>query len=136
MVEQRKKKRFTLKNNPLVIHSYKIGNIKNISLEGLCCSCLNDQFEPHSQNSIDIRCHRSSFHLQNIEIKIIQTEVEHSPLFSEFYMRKCHILFEKLTNEEIEKLAQFIADNSLAEYTTEKKIPEKADQPSDLNHSA
>lgn len=113
MTERRQSHRYQLLNEPLAVHFNKIGQIENMSVGGLCCSCINDEFDPASHNKIDIRCQKVSFCLQNIGIKVLETKVRHGKSFSEIFMRRCHVKFEDLSDEEIKQLEDFITANGV-----------------------
>ncbi len=110
MLERRKYQRFKLQDGHFVIHSKNIGTIENISLGGFCCSCIHEDFVPEATGTIDIfRKHPSPSALSKFNIRILQSERTPGESIFNVFMRKCHIVFENLTEEQNENLLNFIS---------------------------
>ncbi|MCB2181199.1 MAG: PilZ domain-containing protein [Desulfobulbaceae bacterium] len=115
MQERRKNQRFKIKKDFLIVHFNNIGRIRDISLGGMCCSCLNNEFDPKSHNKIDIRCLKNNFYLQNIGVKLLSSKVIDEGEFTHLFTRKCRLQFDRLTPRETEKLTGFISENAQAD---------------------
>lgn len=112
MTERRKNQRFKLRNGQFILHSRKIGKIENISLGGLCCSCVNDDFIPSPEGSIEIRCLRQSALISDLDVRIVQSEITSGESLFNVFVRKCHIVFKSLTEEQNRNLLNFISTHA------------------------
>lgn len=110
MIERRKNQRFKLQNGNFVIHAKNIGKIEDISLGGFRCSCINEDYVPESTGTIEIRCqgHQAPA-LSDVNIRILKSERSAGESIFNVFVRKCHIAFEKLSEEQNEKLINFIS---------------------------
>ncbi|MBI5557660.1 MAG: PilZ domain-containing protein [Deltaproteobacteria bacterium] len=114
MTERRKDQRFKLTDDGhFIVHARNIGKIENISLGGLCCSCVNDIFDPHSDNTIDIRCKKDHLHLQKLGINILATEITAGKSFFNVFTRTCHLKFQEISAGQLQQLHYFIARNAI-----------------------
>lgn len=113
MLERRKSQRFKVGNGHFIIHSRNVGKIEDISLGGICCSCINEEFDPASENKIDIRCPKNNMYLEKLGINILETEITSGASIFNVFTRICHLKFQKLTEEQIHQLNNFILRNAI-----------------------
>jgi hypothetical protein len=78
MLERRKSQRFKLDTGQFIIHSRNVGKIEDIGMGGLCCSCINEEFDPASKDKIDIRCFKKNMYLEKLGINIVTSGIETS----------------------------------------------------------
>jgi hypothetical protein len=113
MNERRKSQRFKLKNdNNFVIHARCIGKIEDISLGGLCCTCINEDLDPASDNKIEIRCPHAFIYLANIGIDILGTKATNGASIFNLFTRTCHIKFQELKDDQTQMLHSLILSNA------------------------
>lgn len=113
MLERRKSQRFKVENGHFIIHSRNVGKIEDISMGGLCCSCINEDFDPASEDKIDIRCLKNNVFLENMGIDILETEITNGASIFNVFTRICHLKFQKLTEYQIHQLNKFILQNTI-----------------------
>lgn len=113
MIERRKHQRYTIDSGPVVVHSDNIGTIENISRGGMCCTCINDEFDPESHNSVDILC-SGYFCMRNLGINILKKEMTTGESVFTLFTRKCHIEFANMTEIQLAQLNDFIMTHSHA----------------------
>jgi len=113
MLERRKSQRFKVGNGHFIIHSRNVGKIEDISMGGLCCSCINEEFDPASGDKIDIRCLKNSSYLASLSINILETETTSGASIFNVFTRICHLKFQKLTDDQIQQLNNFILQNAI-----------------------
>ncbi len=113
-MERRKNQRFRIRDGAFVVHFKNIGVIKNISLGGICCNCINNAFDPQSYNSVDIRCEHNQNYIQNFDIKILSTKLSQISQNPEVFMRQCRIEFTNLSHAQKVELIDFISTNNAA----------------------
>jgi hypothetical protein len=111
MVERRKSQRFKLHNDNFVIHARSIGKIEDISLGGLCCTCINDDLDPASDSRIDIRCPHALLYVPDIGIEIMETAVSGGASIFNVFTRTCHIKFQELTDDQLQQVHSLILHN-------------------------
>ena len=113
MLEKRKSPRFKLGNGNFIIHSRNVGKIDDISMGGLRCSCINEEFDPASGDKINIRCLKKNMYLENLGINILKTEITSGASIFNVFTRICHLKFRKLTDEQFDQLNNFILQNAI-----------------------
>ncbi|RJX26019.1 MAG: PilZ domain-containing protein [Desulfurivibrio sp.] len=113
MLERRKSQRFKVDNGHFIIHSRNVGKIEDISLGGLCCSCINEDFDPASEDKIDIRCLKNNIFLENLGINILETETTSGASIFNVFTRICHLKFEQLSESQMHQLNNFIVQNAI-----------------------
>jgi hypothetical protein len=85
----------------IVIHSQLIGNLKNISKEGLHCTCIQDRgctADAHQQ--IDILCGEGNFLVQGLKVRIVQMERINGKFLRNMEIKKCRLQFEDIAEEQ------------------------------------
>ncbi len=113
MIERRKNPRYKINNNPFVVHLNSIGKIENLSMDGMCCTCMDDaDSDSCMYKKIDILCSKENFFLQNLGITVIKTKVEDRGKTIPLFMRECHLQFNSLTDEDNHRLSCFIMNNT------------------------
>jgi hypothetical protein len=113
MLERRKSQRFKVGNGHFIIHSKNVGKIEDISMGGLCCSCINEDLDPASEDTIDIRCLKNNMYLEKMGIDILETEITSGASIFNVFTRICHLRFQKLTGDQLHQLNNFILHNAL-----------------------
>ena len=101
MEERRVAERVTPADDCIVVHSRKIGSIKNISFTGLYCSCFQDSTcEKNIHKEIDILCGHGKFLVKGLKVKIIATENISGRFLSNFEVKNCRMQFVELQEEQ------------------------------------
>ncbi|MBU4264093.1 MAG: PilZ domain-containing protein [Proteobacteria bacterium] len=113
MLERRKSQRFKVGNGHFIIHSKNVGKIEDISMGGLCCSCINEDLDPASEDKIDIRCLKNNMYLEKMGINILETEITSGASIFNVFTRICHLKFQKLTDDQRHQLNNFILHNAI-----------------------
>lgn len=109
MRERRNSNRYKIKKDSFIVHFRNTGNIENISLGGVLCSCINSEFDPKSFTKIDIRCKKNCFYLSNLGIQILKTKITEEKSSPHLFIRRCHLKFDNLTDIDIVRLSDFIS---------------------------
>ncbi|MFZ5764922.1 MAG: PilZ domain-containing protein [Thermodesulfobacteriota bacterium] len=112
MNDRRKDQRFKLANGHFVVHSGNIGKIENISMGGLLCSCINDEHTPHPTGTLEIRCLEKQTSLCELNIRILRSDIFPGESIFNVFVRKCHILFEEMSEEQHTRLIDFISSHA------------------------
>jgi len=98
-VEERVKPKPT--DDCIVVHTKKIGSIKDISTSGLHCSCFQDSTcERSIHKEIDILCGHGKFLVKGLKVKIIDSETIPGRFLSNFEVKKCRMQFVELQEEQ------------------------------------
>ena len=101
MEERRVAERVKPADDCIVVHSKKIGSIKNISSTGLYCSCFQDSTcERDIHKEIDILCGHGKFLVKGLKVKIIDSENIPGRFLSNFEVKKCRMQFVELQEEQ------------------------------------
>ena len=111
MIERRASQRFKMNDDNFVIHARNVGKIEDISLGGLCCTCINVDLDPAADDKIEIRCPNTRIHLPDIGIQILETAVTGGASIFNVFTRKCHIKFQKLTGDQLQLVHSLIMHN-------------------------
>ena len=110
--ERRKNRRFFAKQGALVglrSNPGKVGQIVDVSLEGLSCCYVADDTQPGESSELDIVLVGESFQLENISSRIIWDLTVNKKIdFSSITMMRIGVKFEKLTPEQRGQLSYFI----------------------------
>ena len=101
MEERRVTERVKPADDCIVVHSKKIGNIKNISSSGLYCSCFQDSTcKSNIHKEIDILCGHGKFLVKGLKVKIVASETITGRFLSNFEVKKCRMQFVELREEQ------------------------------------
>ena len=111
MIERRTSQRFKLNDDNFVIHARNVGKIEDISLGGLCCTCINVDLDPAADDKIEIRCPHARIHLANIGMQIRETTVTGGASIFNVFTRRCHIKFQGLTGDQLQLVHSLIMHN-------------------------
>ncbi|HBI16502.1 MAG TPA: hypothetical protein DDY20_13520 [Desulfobulbaceae bacterium] len=85
----------------IVVHSQLIGNLKDISREGLYCTCIQESgciLDSHKQ--IDILCGEGNFLVQGLKVRIVQMETVSGKFLRNLEIKKCRLQFEDIRDEQ------------------------------------
>ena len=119
LVEQRKHKRFSVSNGAFVAlrpEYLKVGQVKNIGMDGLAFTYLIDDGKPPDQSSqLDIFLASQDFHLDNVPFETISDFQADAIPFSSVSMRDCGVQFGELTLDQKFELESFIQNHTLGE---------------------
>lgn len=85
----------------IVIHAQLIGKLKNISREGLYCTCIQESgcvMDSHKQ--IDILCGEGNFLVQGLNVRIVKMETVIGKFLRNLEIKKCRLQFEDIAEEQ------------------------------------
>ena len=101
MEERRVTERVKPADDCIVVHSKKIGSIKNISSSGLYCSCFQDSnCETNIHKEIDILCGHGKFLVKGLRVTIIDSDSVTGRFLSNFEVKTCRMKFVELEEEQ------------------------------------
>jgi hypothetical protein len=110
--ERRKNRRFFTKQGVLAglrDNPSKVGQIVDVSLEGLSFCYMADNTQPGESSELDIVLVGESFQLNNLPSRIIWDRAVNEKIdFSSITMMRIGVKFEKLTPEQRGQLSYFI----------------------------
>jgi hypothetical protein len=94
----------------------KMGQIKNLSLKGLCFNYIvNDENIPEGEE-VDILLAEDNFYLGALPCRIVREKTETNELpFTPIVMRQRAVAFEGLTPEQVRTLKRFLKAHGRAE---------------------
>jgi hypothetical protein len=85
----------------IVVHSQLIGNLKNISRDGLYCTCIQESgCSTGSHRQIDILCGEGNFLVQGLKVKIVNMETIIGKFLRNLEIKKCRLQFEEIGKEQ------------------------------------
>jgi NAD-dependent DNA ligase len=114
MEERRKHQRFRLQDSCFVNHSDVVGTILDISMGGLSCTCLDQRFcEKDSLQQVDIYCRKRGMWVEELKIKILESETVPGMFDDEFGVRKCRTQFVELAEAQAGQLEDLILQSVL-----------------------
>ena len=94
----------------IVVHSSLIGNIKNISSDGLFCSCFQESAcENSDHKEIDILCGQGNFLVKGLKVRIINMETISGKFLKDFEIKKCRMQFKSLHEEQTEGIQSILS---------------------------
>lgn len=107
-------KRTSLRVEPVddcyVVHARLIGSIKNISMDGLYCSCFQEcDCEVEEHKKIDILCGQGNFIVRDVPIKIIEIQTIDGKFLQNFHLKKCRMQFSELHPEQAYGIESIVA---------------------------
>lgn len=110
MEERREAVRVKPVDECIVVHSKKIGNIKNISSTGLYCSCFQDSTcEKNIHRQIDILCGLGKFIVRGVPVKIVETETIPGRFLTNFEVKNCRLQFMEMHEDQASGIETIIA---------------------------
>ena len=101
MEERRTSPRVAPVGDCIVVHSQLIGKLKNISREGLYCTCIQESgcvMDGHKQ--IDILCGEGDFLVQGLKVRIVKMETVNGKFLRNLEIKKCRLQFEDIGEEQ------------------------------------
>ena len=101
MEERRISPRIAPVSDCVVVHEKLIGNIKNISKDGLYCSCIQEGscvLDGHEE--IDILCGEGGFLVQGLKVRIVNMEKVTGKFLRNLEIKKCRLQFENVCEEQ------------------------------------
>jgi len=111
MVELRKNQRFDTREKCLLRHESTVGNVIDLSLGGLSCSCcLSDCDDALVRNCehVDIFCDENKMWVRELKVDILESKMIRGQFFNGFWMRKCRARFGRLRDEQAHRLEELI----------------------------
>lgn len=101
MEERRISPRVAPVDDCIVVHEKLIGSIRNISKEGLYCSCIQESScALNSRGEIDILCGEGRFLVQGLKIRIVNMERVTGKFLRNLEIKKCRLQFEDICAEQ------------------------------------
>jgi hypothetical protein len=101
MEERRIAERVKPTEDCIVVHSKKVGNIKDISIGGLYCTCFQDSTcKKNIQREIDILCGNGSFLVKGLQVKVVRTETIAGRFLTNFEVKKCRLQFVEMKEDQ------------------------------------
>jgi hypothetical protein len=117
-VERRKQKRFSVSNGAFVAlrpDYLKVGQVKNIGMDGLAFTYLMDDGKPDRSFELDIFLADQTFWLEGVPFTIISDfRIDGIP-FSSIRTRQMHVQFRDLTPDQKAHLEYFIQNHTSGE---------------------
>ena len=117
-VERRKQKRFSVSNGAFVAlrpDYLKVGQVKNIGMDGLAFTYLMDDGKPDQSFELDIFLADQTFWLEGVPFTIISDfRIDGIP-FSSIRTRQMHVQFRDLTPDQKAHLEYFIQNHTSGE---------------------
>jgi len=111
MEERRIAERLKPGDDCIVVHARKIGNVKDISLSGLYCTCFQDSTcEKNIHREIDILCGYGKYLVRGLKVKIVETETIPGQFLTNFEIRKCRLKFLKIEDDQNSHLENILSD--------------------------
>ncbi|MFZ5797912.1 MAG: hypothetical protein ACYCYR_12505 [Desulfobulbaceae bacterium] len=101
MEERRIAPRVAPADDCIVVHSQLIGNLKNISRDGLFCTCIQESgciMDSHKQ--VDILCGGGEFLVQGLNVRIVKMETIIGKFLRNLEIKKCRLQFENVGEEQ------------------------------------
>jgi len=110
MKERRIFERVKPADDCIVVHSKKVGNIKNISSGGLYCSCFQDTTcAKHIKREIDILCGQGQVLVKGVKVKVVETETIAGKFLVNFEVRNCRLQFMDMEEDQSLGIENIIA---------------------------
>jgi len=110
MEERRRAERVKPADDCIVVHSKTVGNIKNISIGGLYCSCFQDvTCQKDVQREIDILCGKGQFLVKGVKVKVVETERIAGRFLKDFEIKTCRLQFVELEDDQHSGIETIIA---------------------------
>lgn len=101
MEEKRIAERVKPVDDCIVVHSNKIGSIKDISSGGLYCSCFQDSTcKLGIHKEIDILCGYGKFLVKGIKVKIVESQSDAGRFLTNFEIKKCRLQFVEMADHQ------------------------------------
>ena len=85
----------------IVVHETRIGNVRNISKEGLYCSCIQESScAQDGHEEIDILCGEGRFLVKGLKVRIVNMESVTGKFLRNLEIKKCRLQFEDICEEQ------------------------------------
>lgn len=110
MEERRVSPRVQPAGDCIVVHSQLIGNLKNISRDGMYCTCIQESGCPvDSRRQIDILCGEGNFLVQGLKVRIVNMETIVGKFLRNLEIKKCRLQFEDIDEEQLCDIEKIVA---------------------------
>lgn len=114
MDDRRKHQRFKLDNACIINHEKKVGTIIDISVGGLSCMCLDQGIcSKGFSTQVDIYCKKGDLRAEDINIKVVDTEMVPGEFMEILGTRRCRARFSQLDDFQQTQLTEIIVKSSL-----------------------
>ena len=110
MEERRSVPRVAPAYDCIVVHSQLVGNLKNISRDGLYCTCIQESgciMDSHKQ--IDILCGDGNFLVQGLKVRIVEMEKIAGKFLRNLEIKRCRMQFEDIGEEQSSRIETIVA---------------------------
>ena len=110
MEERRVSPRVAPAGDCIVVHSQLIGNLKNISRDGMYCTCIQESgCSVDSRRQIDILCGEGNFLVQGLKVRIVNMETIIGKFLRNLEIKKCRLQFEDIDEEQSCDIERLVA---------------------------
>ena len=110
MEERRDVERVKPADDCIVVHSKKVGSIKDISTSGLYCICFQDSTcRINMQQEIDILCGEGQFLVKGLKVKVVDTETIAGRFLTNFEVKKCRLQFMEMGEDQYSGIETIVA---------------------------
>jgi hypothetical protein len=101
MEERRESERVKPTDDCIVVHTNKIGNIQDISVGGLYCTCFQDSTcQKGKHKMIDIMCGLGKFLVKGVKVKIVYSETNAGKFLTNFEVKRCRMQFVEVEDNQ------------------------------------
>jgi len=116
MKERRRYQRVPLKERCLIHHAGNVGEIIDLSLEGMSCWCINgDQCSTTTSRKIDIFCKEMRLWARGLPMRILSSELVSGRFLGEVPVKICRANFDALRAEQLAEVENILLNHSQGE---------------------
>ncbi|MCL7486975.1 MAG: PilZ domain-containing protein [Desulfobulbaceae bacterium] len=109
MDDRRKNQRVRLKDGCIIHHSEIVGTVRDISMGGMSCTCLDQRGSDRDISTRgNIYCNRLELVVEKISMKILESQILPGKFAAHLGVRKCRVLFHQLDDSQKDQLAHLI----------------------------
>lgn len=113
MKERRRYQRIPLKEKCLIHHAGNVGEIINLSMEGISCWCLNgDHCSTTTSRNIDIYCKERQLWARGLPMRVLSSELVSGKFLGEVPVKICRANFDNLRDEQRAEVENIILSHS------------------------
>ncbi|NTV14404.1 MAG: PilZ domain-containing protein [Desulfobulbaceae bacterium] len=113
MNERRRSQRIPLKEKCLIHHAGNVGEIIDLSLEGISCWCLNgDQCTTTTSRKVDIFCKEMRLWARGLPMRVLSSELISGRFLGDVPVKICRANFDNLPPEQRAEVENIILSHS------------------------